>query len=163
MKNYPTLIVIFVLGSLAGYVFGASQQARPEPQHDAMEMTEDHPHEEGTAPHAHEDAIEVDAETGPSVMLEAFPDSVSGFNLRAVTRNFTFTPEDVGKAHVDGTGHGHVYVDDTKVGRIYGEWYLLDKLAPGAHEVTVTLTSNDHRDYTTGGEIIADSLMIEIE
>lgn len=43
----------------------------------------------------------------------------------------------------NGEGHAHIYIDDVKIGRVYGEWYHLAtanlNLSPGSHVVRVDL------------------------
>jgi len=49
------------------------------------------------------------------------------------------------------------------VNRLYSEWYHLGKLASGNHTVTVSLSSNDDRDLTYDGNIIADAITIQVD
>ncbi|MFK7843723.1 MAG: hypothetical protein AB8G77_00375, partial [Rhodothermales bacterium] len=93
----------------------------------------------------------------PSVALEIKEDLHGGWNLHLQTQNFEFTPEDCGGEHQDGHGHAHLYINDLKVARLYGEWYHIKALPPGKHEVTVTLTTNDHHEYGIAGTPISAS------
>ena len=45
------------------------------------------------------------------------------------TQNFTLPLISQGKHEV--YGHGHLYVDDVKISRLYGEWAHLGDLTPG--------------------------------
>jgi hypothetical protein len=83
------------------------------------------------------------AETAVSVT--ATPDPMAGVNLHVVATGFRWAPEHASGPAVDGEGHAHVYVDGTKVGRLYGEWMHLG-LAAGRHEIRVSLNGNDHKD-----------------
>lgn len=92
-------------------------------------------------------------EDAPTIKLTAATDSAGGWNLHIVTTRFTWAPEHAGAAHVDGEGHAHIWVGDTKIGRAYGEWfYLPESLVPvGEQTIRVELNSNDHGAYQAGG------------
>lgn len=74
-------------------------------------------------------------------------DTMKGYNLRLVTRGFRWAPQRAGMAFRNGEGHAHLYVDGTKVTRLYGPWFYLGTLAAGTHTIKVTLNGNDHGDY----------------
>jgi hypothetical protein len=119
--------------------------------------------EDGAAtPEAHTHAmIEVDRTLPlPAVAIELVPDSMSGYNLRMMTENFTFTPEGEGDAPKPNEGHAHVYINDVKVGRAYGEWYHLpgSLFTPGKNTVMVTLNANEHSDWAYEGGHIGAAL-----
>ena len=131
---------------------------------------EPHTHPPGTGPHAHDGTMTggnmahgaaVEAPEGMSVSLQVIADSVSGYNLRIATQGFRFAPENAGAAHVPGEGHAHLYVNGVKT-RVYSEWFHLDGLAPGTHEVRVTLNANDHSSYAAGGVMLEDSLVLQV-
>ena len=124
---------------------------------------EPHTHPPGTGPHAHDGtmAAPIEAPEGMSVSLQVIADTVSGYNLRIVTQGFRYAPENAGAAHVPGEGHAHLYVNGVKT-RVYSEWFHLDGLAPGAHEVRVTLNANDHSPYAVGGVMVEDSLSLQV-
>jgi hypothetical protein len=114
------------------------------------------PHAAPAAPH------DLPAGTAPTIRLSATPDTAGGWNLRIVTDRFTWSPEHAGGAHVDGEGHAHVWVGDTKVGRAYGEWfYLPESLVPvGEQTVRVVLNGNDHGDYRAAGTPVDSSVTV---
>lgn len=131
---------------------------------------EPHTHPPGTGPHTHDGTMTdgsmthgtpIEAPEGMSVSLQVIADSVSGYNLRIATQGFRFAPESAGAAHVPGEGHAHLYVNGVKT-RVYGEWFHLDGLAPGTHEVRVTLNANDHSSYAAGGVMLEDSLVLQV-
>jgi hypothetical protein len=105
---------------------------------------------------------DVPAAQAPAIALSATPDSAGGWNLRILTTRFTWAPQHSGAAHVDGEGHAHVWVGDTKVGRAYGEWfYLPESLVPaGEQTVRVVLNGNDHGDYQADGVPVAGTLTV---
>lgn len=96
----------------------------------------------------------------PTVSLQPFPDSESGWNLHIVTTNFTFDPANVGGDAAPGHGHVHVLVDGQMVGRAYSDWYYLPALTPGKHTITVELETNDHMDYYVNGKQVMASVDI---
>jgi hypothetical protein len=100
--------------------------------------------------------IEVgDAPALPAVTLVVHKDPKAGWNLRVRTENFRFAPEHASTAHVPGEGHAHLFIDGKKVTRLYGEWYHIPMLAPGAHKITVTLNANSHEDLTVKGAVVS--------
>lgn len=104
----------------------------------------------------------IEAESLISVALETELDAVSGVNGRIITEGFTFAPNSVGAAHVDGEGHSHVYVDGKKIGRVYGAWFHLDKLEPGVREIRVELNANSHGVYHWNGAAVEATTRVTI-
>jgi hypothetical protein len=98
---------------------------------------------------------DVPAEQAPTVELEARADPHGGWNLHLSTQRFTFTPPDHsgGQARA-GRGHAHVYVDEQKFSRAYGEWFFLPAAAvgDGEHTVLVTLNADDHTVWAADGQ-----------
>lgn len=112
--------------------------------------------------HHHHEGMEVTGAV-PTVDISVFEDSTSGYNVQITTTNFRFAPEHVGQSHQSGEGHAHIYVDDIKVSRVYGEWYYLGlNLEPGNHTISVDLNTNDHMALLHNGEPIADSEVITV-
>lgn len=74
---------------------------------------------------------------------------------------FTFTPSSVHDP-VPGEGHAHLYLDGDLLTMIYKPTHRLPLVEPGAHELMVTLSTNDHLEYAAGGEPIAGITTIEI-
>lgn len=90
----------------------------------------------------------------PELSLEVYPDAVKGWNIRLVTKNFRFAPENVNKKPVPGEGHAHLYVDGKKVARLYSPWFHLKPQSPGPHTIRVTLNANNHSDLAIHGKPI---------
>jgi hypothetical protein len=105
--------------------------------------------------HRH-DRLNVAPEEAPSVSIDVQRDPMmpTHFNLRIQPEGLEFAPESVSGDHVRGEGHAHVFVDGVKISRAYSEWYHLPRLNPGNHTITVTLNTNDHREYAVDGESI---------
>ena len=59
-----------------------------------------------------------------------------------------------------GQGHAHLYVDDVKVARIYGEWYHLESLPDEAQMISVSLYANNHQPLAVDGAQITDMVMV---
>lgn len=99
----------------------------------------------------------------PSVDISVTPDPKAGWNLRVETTDFRWAPERASTEHVWGEGHAHLYVDGTKVGRLYGEHYHLSGLDVGTHQVRVALSWNDHIDISSGGRLVEDTETVVVE
>jgi hypothetical protein len=96
----------------------------------------------------------------PTLELEVFKDPMGGYNLHLITTNFKFTPENAGRTQVFGEGHAHLYLNDEKIARVYGNWFYLPPLPQGDYDVEVTLNGNGHEMLTWGGEPIGDAVTI---
>ncbi len=103
-----------------------------------------------------------EAASAMSVEVEATIDPVSGVNIHTRTSGFTFAPERVNEDHVEGEGHAHIYVDGAKISRVYTPWFHLDGLNPGRYEVEIRLNTNDHSEYTWGGEVVKASVEVDV-
>lgn len=136
---------------LAVLLFGYSQSAW-------------HQYETRSGPVAEEQAtIDVsDEDSIPSVYLSVTEDRLSGWNIRLDTENFTFVPESVGLPHVHGEGHAHLYINDKKMDRMYGNWAHLGMLPAGDYTVRVVLNTNSHEEYSVDGEVISDEVEISV-
>jgi hypothetical protein len=111
--------------------------------------------------HAHAAAIEIAAgPTAPSIVLAVTRDAVGGWNLRIETTNFRFAPEHASLPHIDGEGHAHLYVNGRKAARIYGPWHHIESLPAGEVELAVSLTANDHRDFSVNGRTVRAAIIV---
>lgn len=118
------------------------------------------PHGSTLAQHG---SLEVgDSSTPPTVALLVHKDPKAGWNLQVRVANFRFAPEHASTAHVPGEGHAHLFIDGKKVTRLYGEWYHIPTLAPGAHKIAVTLNANSHEDLTVRGKPISDTREVHV-
>ncbi|MEU6659200.1 hypothetical protein [Streptomyces sp. NPDC046821] len=97
---------------------------------------------------------QVDAAGAPSVKLTVRPDSMDGWNVQLAVQDFRFTPESVGGGALPGRGHAHLYLDDHKIARVYGEWYHLPASAvpKGTHRLTARLYADDHTAWAVDGK-----------
>lgn len=113
--------------------------------------------------HHHHDTLEIPAgQPVPTVQVVVHPDAMEGWNLEIQTTHFRFAPEQINQANQPGLGHGHLYINGEKQGRIYGPWLHLAQLPPGANEITISLNANGHEALTHNGQPIAATVMIEV-
>lgn len=107
--------------------------------------------------HRH-DRMNVPEDQAPDVNLTVWEDPMmpGHFNLKIDTENFEFAPESASSEFEMGEGHAHVFVDDVKISRAYGEYYHLPRLDPGKHRIRVTLNTNNHQEYALNGVSISD-------
>lgn len=98
----------------------------------------------------------------PSVTHLVFPDTMDGYNVQIMPRNFTFTPAAINREVQDNEGHVHIYVNDAKISRVYGSWFHLPStiFQPGENEVRVTLNANDHSEWAINGEPISSAVKV---
>lgn len=155
MNTATKYFLVLIIGVAGGYTFAAA----PEDEHTGLHaMKNDASMEED---HAHVEMYEVPAGVPtPSIDLVAHEDTVGGWNLNITTQNFRFAPEHAGDENTPGEGHAHLYVDGTKVARVYGNWFHLGALSEGGHTLEATLNTNDHASYALSGETIAASVEV---
>lgn len=136
---------------------GCQPPASPEAQHKQHPNTEaDDVHDHSSHDHGYVEVTSFGADTPvPTITLKVTPDSVSGWNIYVDTTQFQFTPEHIDQANKANTGHGHLYVDGYKFGRLYGPWYHLKALTPGEHKIEVQLNANDHSVWSHNGNPIS--------
>jgi len=117
----------------------------------------------GAAHASHDAIISLPAGTdAPRLDVAMIPDPVSGWNLQLMVQNFRFAPEHASSAHVPGEGHAHVYVNGTKIARLYGPWFHIAELPSGDNEVTVTLTANDHSQLAVGDKPLRQTMTVSV-
>ena len=99
--------------------------------------------------HVHK-SIEVQSDRIPTLLVNAFPDDVSGYNIQIITENFEFSPRSINMENVQNQGHVHIYINDEKIARAYGEWFHLDDhhIGDDMNILRVTLNSNDHSEWS---------------
>ncbi|MFT4412821.1 hypothetical protein ACLM5H_03075 [Fredinandcohnia humi] len=101
--------------------------------------------------------------TAPSITGSVSKDLSGTWLLEIETNHFTFEPEKVGTQDISyNEGHAHIYLDGIKVNRLYGNYYNLDNLSPGKHEIKVTLNGNNHGVFVLAGKEIAYTETIEV-
>jgi len=113
--------------------------------------------------HIHE-TQDVEAEGAPEIVdFRVEKDASSGWNVFVTTQNFEFTPENVNQPHVAGQGHAHLYINGSKLARLYGPAYHIESLPFGPHELRVVLETNEHHEYAIVGRPIDKTIEINVE
>ncbi len=161
MRTLALFLIGVTFGATGGFVFAAANGITPG-GHDHADPAH---HGAATGDHAvaHDQAVQLDPATAPTLALEVLVDPVAGHNLHVTTNGFTFAPHAAGHAHQAGQGHAHVYVNGVKLARLYGPWLHLDHLPSGEVEVTVSLTTNDHRPLAVNGAAISATKTLKVE
>ena len=161
MKN---IIIGFIGGVVVGVVLSHLMSVTTEiPKEGTGDHTDHMTHETNTYSHHAHDSIEVPEGTpAPTLSIEALPDAKSGYNVRIETTNFEMLAENVNLNPTPGEGHAHIYVNDEKISRVYGEWFHLDgKLfKAGENTIKVSLNANDHSQWSVGGESIEIEVVV---
>lgn len=106
--------------------------------------------------HEHDEAGPAFAWDGPEVPQLAVAvsgDPESGWDVAATITGFTFS-DPTRTDHVPGEGHTHVFVDGALISMSYEPVVHVPHLEPGDHQAMVTLSRNDHSDYSIDGELI---------
>ena len=110
--------------------------------------------------HSHGMIDVTDLENVPEVEISIDADRIGGWNLEVKTTNFAFTPENLNQDSEANEGHGHIYINGKKVGRIYSNWHYIPKLPEGEVEIEVTLNTNKHEDLMYEGKIVGDTVTL---
>jgi uncharacterized surface protein with fasciclin (FAS1) repeats len=134
--------------------------AGENPYPDGMDNADAHTHADGSM-HDHSTLLDVSEGPAPFVDLQVLPLDDGSYNVRVQTLNFTFAPQHVDMEPMAGEGHAHLYIDDLKIARIYGEWYHLASLPEDAKMISVSLYANNHQPLAVDGEQIADTVMVD--
>jgi len=111
---------------------------------------------------AHPQFIIPEGAIAPTIMLHPFKDSMGGWNIQLMTKNFIFSPQNAGKDDVMGEGHAHLFVNGKKVARVYGDWVHLN-VGKGTSKVKVNLTTNSHKDYFYNGKPVEAEIELNEE
>jgi hypothetical protein len=151
-RALPLLILVWVVAGcgtteVAGGVDPAADAAADDLEHD------------------HSDASRVrewDTNTVPNLDISVTVDEAGGHVLVVEAPGFTFTGADVFDP-VPGEGHAHLYVAGELMTMIYASEFRLPQLVPGTYQLMVTLSTNDHLEYTVGGELLSTMTTLVIE
>lgn len=140
--RFPYLIYLSIASILVGVILAPLFRDMPVQDTAADMLAHDMQH----------GMLEIAAEGAPEVALSVEKDPMAGWNVVVTTENFAFTPEKVNSDNVDNTGHAHLYVDGIKIARLYGSYFHIPDLPAGEHEISVSLSSNDHSYYMVDGK-----------
>ena len=90
-------------------------------------------------------------------------DPMSGWNVYLQVSNFRFAPEQASQPHREGEGHAHLYINGSKIARIYSNWFHIPELLKDRNEIKITLNSNDHQTFAIGDAVIEKVIISEID
>ncbi|WP_241735265.1 hypothetical protein [Cyanobacterium stanieri] len=96
----------------------------------------------------------------PNIEIEVMEDTMTGWNVKIITDNFTFAPETVNQESNINQGHAHLYINGEKITRIYDNWYYISDLPKGENEIKINLNTNLHEELIYQGTIIGDRTVI---
>lgn len=158
----------FALAAANGVTFDGHDHSDPAQHGGALDHSQmDHAamgHDmDGDHAMMHDTPLEVEGVPAPTLAIMVSADPMAGHNLHVMVENFSFSPQNASGADVPGEGHAHVYVNGEKLGRLYSEWYHIDALPKGEHEVEVTLNSNNHQPLAVGGVLVEANAMVVVE
>lgn len=145
----------FVLAAANGVTFDGHDHADPN-QHGGS-------HAEAMA-HDHSTAINLPAgQDAPGLEIAVTQDPMAGWNLHVMPQNFRFAPENASAADNPGEGHAHVYVNGTKLARLYGNWMHISDLPKGEVEIKVSLNANSHSPLMVEDIPVSASLTVQVD
>lgn len=143
--RFPYLIYLSIAAMLVGVIIAPLFRDLPAQTSAAETMAQELQH----------GIVEVPAIGAPQLAIAVEKDMLDGWNLTISTENFSFSPAMVNGANIDNTGHAHLHVNGIKLARLYGPSFHIPDLPVGDHEISVTLSSNDHSYYHVDGNPIA--------
>ncbi len=150
-----TLLTVMGLGALI--------MPRPVQSHHTHPQTLSSADQGQMEHHKHNRQLEISAtQAPPTVDLVVHPDQVKGWNLELQVTNFEFAPTQVNASSKLTEGHAHLYINGKKATRLYGDWYYLADLPPGANTLKVTLNGNGHESLVYRGQPISDTEVIQV-
>ena len=103
-------------------------------------------------------------EPQPTLAMNVSKESDTGtWKVNVETENFRFAKELADGEHVAGTGHGHIYINGVKLGRLYENAATIGALPKGNHIVRVTLNTNNHQTYMVAGKRVTATATITVD
>jgi len=113
--------------------------------------------------HDHSNNVEWEGDELPILNLRVEPYDNFGWVVLYNANNFTFNAHQASGEHIAGEGHGHLYVNDQKITRLYGDPYYLKGLNAGNNVVKITLNTNNHLSYVQDGIPIEKKVKIVVK
>lgn len=156
-RTIPMLLIGLVFGGGLGFVVAAANGITLSGHDHNGDHGSGHSTGAGNA-HAHGPAVQLPAGSA-LVGLTLQKDNVSGWNLFVAAQGFCFAPDQAGQAHAAGQGHAHLYLDGTKIARLYGPAQHLADL-PAGGTLRVELNGNDHSPLMVDGQPLAASVIV---
>ncbi|QHQ37096.1 copper chaperone PCu(A)C [Algicella marina] len=90
-----------------------------------------------------------------NVAIAVAPNEVGGWQILLQTDGFSFKGREAEGQHVQRDGHGHLYLNGLKLGRMYGPSQVVGELPHGEHIFSVVLNANTHEAYVNDGVPVA--------
>ena len=112
--------------------------------------------------HDHSKNVEWAGVEFPTLDLRVERYDNSGWVVIYKANNFNFSAENASSMHIAGEGHAHLYINDKKISRLYGEPYYIKDLNIGVNVVKVTLNTNDHSSYVLRGVSIEKKVEVVV-
>ncbi len=112
----------------------------------------------------------------PAMSLEIYEDAMSGYNLHIKNQHYNLTPPprgvlsmaDLMSVSIDKKtgfveGHAHLYINGTKIQRVYSEDLHIpaEHFKSGINTVSVTLNNHGHMFWTAQDKKIVSTLYID--
>jgi hypothetical protein len=162
-RSLALFAIGLVFGTGAGFVVAAANGVtfdghdHGDPSHHGAS------HAKATA-HDHSTATNLPAGAdAPWLEIALTPDPMTGWNLHVMPQNFRFSPENASTADIPGEGHAHVYVNGTKLARLYGNWMHIDHLPQGEVEVSVSLNANSHSPLLVDNVPVSAAVTLQVD
>jgi len=147
----------FVIAAGNGVTFEGHDHSDPA-QHTGAESHAEMDHS------AHHGAVDLPAGAeAPGLEIKLTKDPMAGWNLQVIPQNFRFSPENASLGDIDGEGHAHVYINGTKLGRLYGNWLHIGDLPQGEVEVKVSLNTNSHNALVVASQPVEATVSLQVD
>ncbi|WP_171174674.1 hypothetical protein [Ruegeria sp. HKCCD8929] len=161
-RSLALFAIGLVFGGGAGFVIAAGNGVTFD-GHDHSDPSQ-HGGSAEAAAHDHSTAVNLPAgEDAPGLQIDVIKDPMAGWNLHVMPQNFRFSPENASRTDIPGEGHAHIYVNGTKLGRLYSNWYHLTNLPKGEVEIEVSLNANSHSPLMVDNVPVAVSTTIQVD
>jgi len=105
-----------------------------------------------------------EGEPKPTISLDTKAiQETSGWDVAIDVSDFIFDRESVDGAHVPGKGHGHLYINGLKIGRVFEPVIRIGQLPKGTHKINVTLNTNDHKMYMVSRKPVSATVDVLVD
>jgi len=97
----------------------------------------------------------------PVIEARATKDAAGDWTVAIDAENFRFIEICKTVTGREAVGHVHIYEGNRKLASAYAPEKSIGQLAPGRHELTITLQATDHRAFVTEAGMITAKLVID--
>lgn len=95
----------------------------------------------------------------PTLSISA-QETSTGWRIQSDVTNFRFAPDSMDGPHVEGEGHGHLYIGGIKIMRVTADTVEIGALPVGEHKLRITLNTNNHQAYMRDGTPVTATTII---